>query len=308
MKALKTPPSVHASSGPWSMWLIILIICAQGLVGCASVNMMKEKTTLPTNEIWHEEAIGPTKAVVVLLHGLNLKPQRMDDWAHTLAEHGAHVIRFALFGHSGDKGHMADVTADLWRAQFADAIGKAQNLSQQKGVPLYFLGFSLGGLVGLEWLVHKPADALGFDKMALIAPALSTPWYSRAAINSLSVFGRGFMLPSRSPEGYRANRGTSVAAYQALFELKDSLFIKGLHDANIDTLVIMDKNDELIDHKNIRKLIWEKKLSRWQLTTVDNRYAYDNYGFRHLMVDKEAMGSELWDSLCAMILKHFQLS
>jgi esterase/lipase len=289
--------------------LIVIIFLALSLSACATVSIMKQNDphTFQT-KIWHEAPAGDAKAVVILLHGLNLKPQRMDDWANLLVNHGAHVIRFALYGHTGDQTHMANVTANTWRAQFNGAIEAAQDVAHKQQVPIYFVGFSLGALVGLEWLSgnHDEHEAL-FDKMVLIAPALSVPWYSRAAINSLAMFGRGFMLPSRSPEGYRANKGTTIAAYQSLFELKDSLMKQRFKHANIDTLVLMDKHDELVDSKNIRKLIWDFKLNAWKLEVVDNRFAYDNYGFRHLMVDKEAVGSTLWDRLSQMMVSHLGL-
>lgn len=284
-------------------WLIISLIFAASLSGCATVGMMNQDSF--HTKLWHEEPEGEPKAVVILLHGLNLKPGRMDDWASVLQSRGAHIIRFALYGHTGDRGHMAKATADIWRAQFDEALEVAHDVANKRHIPIYFVGFSLGALVGLEALARHKAHL--FEKMVLIAPALSAPWYSRAAINSLAIFGRGFMLPSRSPEGYRANKGTTIAAYQSLFELKDALLASGLKYANIDTLVLIDRHDELVNSKNIRNIIWDFKLNHWRLEIVDNRYAYDNYGFRHLMVDKESVGSKLWASLSQMLTEHLGL-
>lgn len=285
------------------LWIFIGFFAS--LIGCATVDNMKlsDNSTFST-PLWTKEPAGPKKAIVVVLHGLNLKPEKMDDWAHVLLNHQAVVIRLSLYGHSGDEAHMAEVSADRWRDQFNQAMSEAQNLAEKYQVPIYFLGFSLGALVGIEWQAHH--DPV-FQKMVLIAPALTVPWYSRAAVNALSIFGQGFMLPSRSPKEYRAQKGTSIAAYQALFQLKDSLLKEHFKNANVKTLLIMDRYDELISSKNIRKIIWENRLSNWQLEIIDNRYAYDNYGFRHLMVDEEAMGPDLWTAVTSMMLNHLDL-
>lgn len=282
------------------------------LCSCATVSTMKQNEQSifekVETKIWHEEPDnGPVKAVVILAHGLNLRPQKMDGWSKLLSGAGAQVIRFALYGHTGDRKHMQKVTSDVWRSQFEEVVKIASIRAQEDGVPLYFIGFSLGALIGLEWLSRLEQVDGGFQKMVLIAPALSVPWYSRFAIKMLSVFGTGFMLPSRSPEEYRANKGTSIAGYQALFDLKEGLEKNQYRHANINTLVLIDKADELVDSREIRKIIEIFSLSNWVMQPVDNRFAHDTYGFRHLLVDEDAIGKELWREITTMVLKHFQL-
>src|SRR5579871_6808027 len=262
--------------------------------GCVTVGTMKRsKEKMIDMKIYHEEPKGQAKAVVILLHGLNLVPSKMDDWAHILADHGAHVLRWPLYGHTGDPEHMRSVTAEDWRKQFKDIALLGEAKAKELSVPLYFFGFSLGALVALAWLAHEEHPAV--EKMVLIAPAISVPWYSRALINALAVFGHGLILPSRSPAQYRANPGTSVAAYLALFALKDSLEASKYKNANVKTLILIDRHDELVNSQEIRDIIARFNLGQWNLEIVDNRFAYDNYGFRHLMVDQEAMGKELFD-------------
>ncbi len=226
---------------------IILTIISSCIVSCATVGLMKtdKEPRFLENSLWIDEPIGPkTQALVILLHGLNLKPAKMDDWAKMLTNHGASVIRFALLGHSGVEGEMAQVNETIWREQFADAMLKAQEKARALDVPIYFVGFSLGALVALEWLAAK-SDGFSpsISKMVLIAPAIATPWYSRAAISMISWFGRSFTMPSRSPKHYRANSGTSVAAYQALFAIKKSLEDLKFKNNNLPTLVLIDRYD-----------------------------------------------------------------
>lgn len=275
---------------------LFIVILGGWLSSCATVLVMKNNLS---QKLWCDEPQVPVRSVVVMLHGLNLKPKKMDDWSKLLTDHGALVVRASLYGHQGSYEEMRDVTADIWRKQFQEAMAEAKMLADKHGVPLSFIGFSLGALVALEGIKDWP-----ISKMVLIAPALSTPWYSETAIKMLSIFGRGFMLPSRSPKNYRANRGTSIAAYQALFELKDSLEKNDYQNANKDTLVLIDRADELVSFADIRKAIEKHHLSRWDLQIISNQFAYKNYGFRHLMVDQEAMGKELWSQVSSMVLKH----
>lgn len=285
--------------------ILLFILCA--LEGCVTVSAMSNDKENSPLKLWHDAPREKIQAVVVLLHGLNLKPSRMDDWSSLLTSRGAHVIRFALYGHTGDLAHMRDASADMWRRQFKDAMEHAKKIAAENNVPLYFIGFSLGALVALEWLSSQD-DKNFFDKMVLIAPAISVPWYSRFAIKTASLFGLSMLLPSRSPESYRANKGTSVAAYLALFALKDSLEAKKYKNANVKTLILIDRNDELVDSRDVSDAINQYKLSNWSLEIVNNRFAYDNYGFRHLMVDQEAVGKELWTTLGQKVLKHFELN
>lgn len=289
--------------------LFCLILSAYGS-SCATVSSMKQEQKNPLNTtIWQDEPqAGPAKAVVLLLHGLNLRPQKMDDWSTLLTSHGAFVVRLALHGHAGDVKQMAAVSADTWRSQMTEAMSVANNFAREKNLPLYFMGFSLGALVGLEWLSHQETSQSIIEKSVLIAPALSVPWYSRSLISMLSVFGRGLVLPSRSPEQYRANKGTTVAAYMSLFELKESLESLHYRHLNLPTLILIDRYDELVDYRDIRSVIEQNNLSQWQLRMVDNRFAHDNFGFRHLLVDEEAMGNQLWKSLGKEILTHFNLT
>lgn len=279
------------------------------LIGCVTVGSMTQSNDhrFDNHALWTDWPVEKPKAVVLMLHGLNLKPAKMDGWAHLLSAHGAMVMRFALSGHSGEPGEMSKVNSEMWREQFKEAILKANAEAQKMHVPLYFVGFSLGALVCLEWLATNDKDLVSIAKMLLIAPAIATPWYSHSAVGLLSLFSKSMTLPSRSPKQYRANKGTTVAAYRALFSLKKSLHEAQFKSTNLPTLILIDKYDELVPSESIKKIIAAHKLGLWQLNIVDNRFAQENYGFRHLMVDEEAVGPALWASLSAQVLKYFNL-
>lgn len=291
--------------------VITLTIFGLYIVSCATVDLMKieKDERFLDNSIWVDEPAGKApKAIVILLHGLNLRPAKMDGWASLLSSHGALVMRFALFGHTGTEGQMGQVNETIWRQQFAETVKEAQARAAELKVPIHFVGFSLGALLGLEWLsAQTELSEPSINKMVLIAPAIATPWYSRTAVSIISWLGRTFTMPSRSPKHYRANSGTSVAAYQALFAIKKSLLSQKFKNTNLPALILIDQYDELIPLDEIKDIIAQHRLSRWQLEVVDNRFAHDNYGFRHLMVDEEAVGKPLWDELSQKVLGHLDL-
>jgi len=281
---------------------INIIFLALSLMGSMTVSAMG-------STISDDEPRGQPKAVVILLHGLNLKPSKMDDWSAALKNRGAHVIRFALYGHAGVDEHMKTVNADIWRQEFVNLVEVAKRKAKElDDVPLYFLGFSLGALVALEWSANNSSGDK-FEKMVLIAPAISLSSFYRSLVDGASwLLGDNMVVPSRSPEEYRANvKGTSVAAYRALFALTDLLETKNYQGTNVDTLVLIDQNDELVSSDRVREVIKQFKLSKWKLEIVDNRFAYDNYGFRHLMVDQQATGETLWKDLSDKVTAHFGL-
>lgn len=270
------------------------------------MNTNKETLKTPTISIEYPTN-GENKAVVLLLHGLNLKPERMNDWATIFRSQGAYVTRFTLYGHQGSLEGMKDIDANMWRKQFKDALIEAQSLAFSEGLPLYFVGFSLGALIALEWLSHQEGMEQPIKKMVLIAPAIATSWYSKTAVSLLSFFGKNLKLPSRNPVEYRANNGSSLGAYQALFEIKDSLEKNAFKNSNVPTLVLIDKHDELVPSKAIKNIINERKLGQWTLDIVDNKFAKKNYGFRHLMVDEQSMGKVLWSSITEKVKEHLKL-
>lgn len=244
------------------------------------------------------------KAIVVLAHGLNIKPDKMDDWAKIFTN--ASILRIGLSGHYEELENMQDIQALKWQEDFMQAMKLALEKSKFHNVPLYFLGFSLGGLLGIDWQENNISEH-NFQKMVLIAPALRIPWYSSSLIKFVSFFSSKALITSRTPKDYRANNKISLSAYKALYEIKNNLDKKGIMRSNVPTLVIMDKNDELIPVKEIKSLFNEYRLNNWRLEIVNNKFAYDNYGFRHLLVDENSVGKELWSILTAKVLEHFSL-
>lgn len=247
-------------------------------------------------------------AVAVIVHGLNFNPSLMDDWSTEFSRHGIVVMRVVLPGHDGVQNSMKGVSAELWRKEIDANMVSAQATASRYSVPLIFVGYSLGGLVGIDWLSRQPANARLFDKMVLFAPAIATPWYSELAQKLLARLDGETIIPTPSPRMFRASGGSSVHAYRALFELKSSVHASSFRNANIKTLLIVDRFDELTPYQEIKRLITEHRLGNWHLETFNNRYAHRNHGFRHLIATKDSVGTEQFETISRQVLKHCGVS
>jgi hypothetical protein len=243
---------------------------------------------------------GRARAYALMIHGLNLKPEKMGDIAGILNSEGIDVLNLGLRGHNGDTEAFRRVTRDQW---LADALQGYRDLKAEAGdSPVYFVGFSLGAVLGVDLLARAPSNGVGFAKMVLIAPALALR-PRNAFVCIFGLFGPGFILPSLDDPAYRANRGgTSMSAYAALFGLVGELGEPGLSNANIPTLLLVDPQDELVSESGIRDLILRRNLSRWELRDVSAAGPNRSVGHHHRIVDEESLGPEAWRELSQEIL------
>lgn len=282
----------------------IALLPFDGCVSAAPAPIRDSKNILLNMAVTYPDKNQSVKAVVVIVHGLNFKPERMDDWSGLLTSHGAISMRFSLYGHDKDIQLMREVNSQIWRRQFDMGMEQAHKLSKRHGVPMVFIGYSLGGLIGIDWVTRQRTSDNVFSKMVLLAPAIATPWYSDAAIVLLPHLDQTMIIPGPNPKESRAHYGSSVNAYRALFDLKASVFDASFKNANIDTLLIIDRNDELIPFNEIRNIVNCYHLSRWQIVLIDNKYAKANSGFRHMIADKLSVGDKVWNKISSQVIEH----
>ena len=255
-----------------------------------------ELNSSKNNSSWYQ-ASSP-KAVVVIVHGLNNKPEIMGDdltpgtlVSSLLKEHYS-VLRVQLYGHGKDLKEMENTQKDLWLSsayqQFCWAYEK------KKELPIILVGFSLGALVFEELMNEKTATPVIFNKAILFAPAVSISTISRG-IGWLNFFKKGSTnIPSVAPKEYRAHSGTSLNAYKALFELEDDLERSKFENNNIPTLTFINPNDEVVDYEKLKRTIEKFRLKRWRLIEVSTKEAKINPKYHHLIIDQRALGEKEW--------------
>ncbi len=251
--------------------------------------------------------------VALVIHGLNLKPDKMESIISCLTDAGVTVLNLSLYGHGTNYTSSYDidqskariksfktVNYSVWSDEAYMAYKQARQKSESNKVPLMFIGFSLGGLIGVDLLCSR-ADVM-FDKSVLFAPALCI--HSRAyTLKLLSLFHR-ILIPSFSPKSYRANNGTPVAAYNSLFEAI-SHFKKNISPKiNIPTLIFIDTKDELVSYKGLKKIKKDKGLDQWRFHIVQKGKNSTEKLNNHLIIDKQSVGDDMWKEIVRSFINH----
>jgi len=254
------------------------------------------------------------KGVALVIHGLNLHPERMKPIINNLMLSGIDVLGLSLRGHGDNYGHDDDVDGDsarlesfknvsypIWinEAYLAYLHVKERGLQNKK--PVFLAAFSIGGLIGLDLFANH--SDVQFDKMVLFAPAISlrpTIYLERA----LSPFPR-LVIPSLADGSYLANKaGTPIAAYNALFEALNYFEESAGSKLNIPTLIFIDEQDEFIPLGGLKKLVEEKSLDQWELYIVQREEEIKAGIFHHHIIDEYSTGKAMWEKMMEAVSKH----
>lgn len=228
-----------------------------------------------------------------MLHGLNVNPDRMESLTRLCESMGQDVFVLRLTGHRGDTKAFKSVTRNIWHSDIREAYDRAKSRADALGVPFYFVGYSLGGLLTLDFLANSKRIDNGFDRMVLFAPALSLNWYAHA-IKSAFVLSDGVFIPTFAPQDYSANKKIPVAAFRSLFDSFDHLHRADFKQLNIPTLLFVSHKDELVSARGIRRLVEDKKLTKWEIIPVDTTQSTRREKYNHIIIEEAAVGKNEW--------------
>ncbi len=276
---------------------------------------MKRKIPVPIPHIeWFaSDPERRERGVALVIHGLNLNPKRMRPLIRHLTSQGIRVLNVFLSGHSDQYSENAErqrlrdmkkVTYQLWFQEVFEAYQDAKDYGAFQNLPIYLVGYSLGGLMGVA--LQASQKEVSFEKMVLFAPALSLH-KSSYFLKVLSPLPR-LMIPSVAPSSYRANGGTSMAAYNALYrgisrlKTKRPLSQDFPDTLNVPTLVCIDPKDELVSYRGIQQFIQTSQLDQWQLHEVHK--GSDGKYYRHLIIDPVTVGKQEWSRLMHVMTQH----
>jgi esterase/lipase len=192
------------------------------------------------------------------------------------------------------------VSYQLWRTETYQAYQQAKKRSDRYGTCLFFVGFSMGGLLGVDLLTSNPY--ITFDKIVLFAPALKM--HNRNyLLKTMSPFPE-LVVPSFAPGSYRANKGTPIAAYNALFEAAKH-FEKNLDPKiNVPTVVFIDKQDELISFSGLENMIRKQNLDQWNLHPVTKDKTATETEMHHIIIDEASVGKHMWKEIVDTTITH----
>ena len=266
----------------------------------------QQQGPVPTQTTCWWRPPGPVKGYALAIHGLNARPSVMDDWGRALLSKGVATLRVGLRGHtSGKIEDFQQVTATQWAKEGQEYVAHVSKLASDMGVSWGFVGHSLGAVVGLQGTVlgdhqwQQPQWAL------LIAPALSVKPFPQVV--KMFKYWPKLVVPSLSPKAYRAvEKGTPVAAYTALFQLKDELDgidVEEWHRLRPTKVhLVLHKKDELIDYNASKK--WaEDRGFIWPVYDLQTtRIEIDGKKIpHHLCVDKKTLGEKNWDMVLQLL-------
>ena len=287
--------------------IFLLVLFSINQVLALKLCNLSNSKILDNNELLTSYPAQNPKAITVILHGLNLKPSKMDPLKDILLQDGHIIVKGILKGHNGDLELLKNVHAKDWRNNAKTIFCNAYYLSQNnRDVPIYFLGYSLGALVGLEFLSIKDnIDKFKIKKMFLIAPAFGLRFYIYL-INLLFFLDDSFVIKSKSLKEYRINLGTPLAAYRTLFEVKKLLLSRNLKKLNIDTKILLHRFDEFIDTTKIENIITQQKLDNWKTIYITNKDSTLKEKWNHLIIDKPSMGEASWNNAIYILKNHFK--
>jgi pimeloyl-ACP methyl ester carboxylesterase len=254
------------------------------------------------------------KGAALVIHGLNLRPDRMQPIISELTKSDIDVLALTLRGHGDNYTHSKGTTEDqarleafkhvsyqLWMNEAYRAYLQLKERGAEKGVPLFLTAFSLGGLIGLDLLAGNPD--VRFDRLVLFAPAIRL----HAIIyleRMLSPFPR-LVIPSMAPKAYLANQsGTSIAAYNALFDGLDRFNQNAGQKLNVPTLVFIDRKDEFIPLAKLKNLVEDKSWNQWQFYIVAKDKSARDGAFYHHIIDASSTGNAVWQDMMKAAVNH----
>ena len=258
----------------------------------------------------HQDRIN---GVALVIHGLNFRPDKMESIIALLTHSCIDVLNLSLLGHGKNYAQTASVDGSkarleafktvsykLWIKETYLAYGLARKRSREKQVPLFLIGFSLGGLMGATLFASYPD--VYFNRMALLAPAIYIhKIYYLAKL--LSPFPR-LVIPSLLMGSYCSSRGTPMAAYNALFEGIEHFNKNMDQKLNVPTVIFIDKQDELVSYRRLKRNIRNKGLHQWKLHPVKRYTKGSKEKMHHLIIDESSIGKEAWNEMRWHIIHH----
>ena len=254
-----------------------------------------------------------TRGVALVIHGLNLRPSKMESIIKILTDSGIDALNMSLHGHGENydrhthkdpaRARLAafkSVSYELWIDEICTAYAAARIRSIKKDVPLFFIGFSLGGLMGTDLLATS--HDIQFDKMVLFAPALKMHLRNNL-IRVLSPFPR-FTIPSYTLASYQSNDGTPMAGYNALFDSLKNFAGHAGSNLNVPTLVFIDQKDEIVSYRRLKQMVQDENLDQWQIYIVHKESTGEPVKIHHLIIDAPSTGENVWKDMMQTMVAH----
>lgn len=278
------------------MFLLRVSAVFLGVSICCTAFSQAFAASCPT-EVFRPEA--KPKGVILLTHGMNLRPSCLNEMALAFTKAGYEVRRPSFTGHCEDNKKYLEVKKEDWLRDADHFHKEALDRAKKLKAPLILVAYSFSALIYKVTAEENP-----FDKRILIAPAVASKYWYPWVIWILNQFPN-FTYSSNVPEACAANRTSGARPILVLHEIlnlwKDG---KGMHD-KAPTLVLAEPDDELVDYKGLQKLA--ASLDHWKLERVSNEGKKDPKSYHHLIVTPESVGDEEWKRMMGLALEFLKV-
>lgn len=236
-------------------------------------------------DVWKTHTAQP-KGVMVVAHGMNLKPERMDELATFFAEEGYEVLRPAFAGHCNDEEKYLQVTEKDWEQDARRIHALAARRAAQLKKPLLLTAYSFSAAI-----FQSMSEELPFAQRIYFAPALSTKFWYPLLVWSANLFPN-FTYQSKNLPGYYANGTSGMRPFLAMDAfLKKWKRGSGTRDS-APILAWIDENDELLSYDGLITIAADK--NNWRIEKLNNKASTHETPFHHLIIDEAALGKEEW--------------
>lgn len=256
------------------------------------------------------EPRGAPRGVLVVAHGLNQHAFGLRSLFEPLAAEGHTIVVLELRGHGREpnapppdaRAVWPEVTVDDWAADWTEAATVAGEMARRLGVPLAFLGYSMGALVHVHQMGTRASLPATFARQVLLAPAIRVRSRTHA-VRLFRLLGPRFLVPSFAPARIRAQDTTSVAAYEALFTMEATIDrLPYPERLQLPTTVITDPGDELVSVPRMQALVRQYGLEdHWTFEAVTKDRATAQTRLRHYITDPAGLGTAAFDRLLARV-------
>lgn len=234
------------------------------------------------------------RAVTLVTHGLNMRPAGMLSLVEWLCAQGSAVILVGLAGHVEEGPGFGELGRGDWERDMKEGYEMAKGMAE--GRLLYFLGYSLGALLG-EAMSRLGGDGFRFDRKLWLAPATAIRPRSYFLKWMYAISDR-VRLPSMAPRRFRVRAWLPVGVYRIMFELESSLGGLSAGSGGAPVLVLIDPRDELISLSKLRKAAMQRTDGNVRIVTLNSAMRGRYGGYHHLIIDESTMGAANWGLAC----------
>ncbi|PWJ41873.1 serine aminopeptidase domain-containing protein [Sediminitomix flava] len=244
------------------------------------------------------------ECICLLVHGMNNSTEALSPLSEHLQKMlKAHMLIVQLSGHEQKVLMAGKIKRNFWEEDLVQAYEQIEEFQYEhifeERLPVYFFGYSLGGL--LQLLLQMEHPDLKVDKQIFFAPAcfLRT---NIVRLDSLPQILDSLPIPSLAPDRVRNTYFVPFQFYRFLFESVKEFELRTDEIPNTPTLVFCNPEDEAISIKKAHSFIDQPHLSNWKLEQVHAVGKTKRKKWQHLIIDPETMGDSEWDRMMKLIL------